>query len=324
MNARAFVLGLPCLTLILGCDLGEIVTLGSSVNPGTGGTASGGTTGSGGGSGLGGLGGAPPLLSVSTVALVTELSSPEKDDNPTLTADERMICFTSLRPGATGDNDIWCAERTSTSEPFGAAAPIDVANQEGFEASPALELDGLALWFGSERDDTLGGSDIFVVRRSSRSEAWGQAARVDELCSSEDDIPRPPAMQGTVMPFASRRDDDAYWTYLAERPDPSAPFGEPRLLEELAVTDTNVVDGFLTEDGLMLLFTRDLRSDEEQEDIYVTMRPDLDSPFGTPTPVLGLNGSAHDRDPWLSTDRRRLYFSSDRSGEFEIYMASVE
>lgn len=331
MTARAVWLSVVWFSLAAlgaaGCELGEVVTLGRSAPVAAGGSpaASGGSAGSGGETSLGGLGGAPPLIEVSTVSLLTELNSSDKDDNPTLTADELMICFTSHRSGGSGGSDIWCAERANRAEPFGAPIPLDIANQDGFEASPALELDGLTLWFGSERDDALGGSDIFVVRRASRTEAWGEAARVDELSSSQDDIPRPPALGGTIMPLASRRGDEVtYWTYLAERASPAAPFAQPRLIDELAVADLNVVDAFLTEDGLMLLFTRDLRTDDEDEDIYVAVRPNLTSPFGSPTPVGGINGAGHDRDPWLSPDGRRLYFSSDRSGEFELYVADLQ
>jgi len=323
-----WALGLGVGLVVVGCELGQVVTLGHSVAAGGAsgsGGAAGGGTGTGAGPALGGMGGLPPILTATSITLLSELSDPEKDDNPTLTSDELMICFTSLRPGGAGDNDVWCAERSSTSEPFGAPAPVDAVNDDGFDASSALSLDGLSLWFGSEREGSVGGTDIFVVNRSSRTEAWGAVVRVDELCSGEDDIPRPTAMAGTVMPLGSRRGDDvSYWTYFATRPSVTAPFGPPVLPAELAETDMNVVDGFLTEDGLMLLFTRDSRTDTAPEDVYVAVRPDLGSPFGTPVPVAGLNGSDNDRDPWLSLDRQRLYFSSNRSGEFEIYIAELE
>jgi hypothetical protein len=85
-----------------------------------------------------------------------------------------------------------------------------------------------------------------------------------------------------------------------------------------------VVDGFLSEDGLLFLFTYDSRADDEEEDVYCAVRPDLESPFGPPIEVANLNSSASERDPWLSLDRKRLYFASDRSGEFEIYVAALE
>ena len=318
-----------------GCGLGEVVTLGRTV-AGSGGAAVGGSGGSGGsgasggsdssgGSGLGGFGGAPPLLMATQAIVVPGLSAEEKDDNPTLTADELLVCFTSLRPGGTGDYDVWCAERTALGEAFSEPVPIDAVNSDGFESSPALELDGLTLWFGSERDDNIGGSDIFRVTRASRTEAWGAVNRVDELSSAQDDIPRPPAMGSTIMPLGSRRGDEvSYWTYFAERSSPGAAFAAPELVEELATADHNVVDAFLTEDGLLLLFTYFLREDEANEDIYAAVRPDLQSPFGPPIEVGGINDSSNERDPWLSPDRRRLYFSSDRSGQFEIYVAEVE
>ena len=36
-----------------------------------------------------------------------------------------------------------------------------------------------------------------------------------------------------------------------------------------------------------------------------------------------LSTDSDERDPWLSPDGRELYFSSDRSGQYAIYVAAV-
>jgi hypothetical protein len=217
-GALLLACGIGTIFLAVACQLGEVVTLGHSLgaggsgglDTGSGGASSGGAAPSLGGTGPGGL---PPVLTVTEIRPVAELASAEKDDNPTLTADELLLCFTSLRPGGTGDSDVWCAERSSADQPFGEPVALEVVNEDGFESSPALELDGTALWFGSEREDSVGGSDIFVVTRAARGEPWGAATRVAELSSEQDDIPRPPALGGRVMPLGSRRGDDV--SYLS-------------------------------------------------------------------------------------------------------------
>jgi Tol biopolymer transport system component len=62
----------------------------------------------------------------------------------------------------------------------------------------------------------------------------------------------------------------------------------------------------------------------EPGDIRFSTRDDLGAHFSDPLPVTGLNTDADDRDPWLSADGKRLYFSSDRVGELDIYVAELK
>lgn len=259
----------------------------------------------------------------STPTLVAELASDgDESDNPTLTADLLEIYFTSEREGGTGDADVWTARRSSAAEPFGAPEPVTAVNTEQTEASPAVSLDGRELWFGSERDGGLGKQDIWVARRASTADAWGEPANVMELNSVEKDIPRPPAVSGTIMPLGSRRGSSGYYeTFLAERASEEQPFSTPRELTELEVSGQNTVDGFLTEDGLTLFFNRSPGAGESSGDLYVVARSSRDEPFGAAVPLLSVNTSQDERDPWLSPDGRHLFFSSDRDGTLSIYEA---
>ncbi len=262
-------------------------------------------------------------LRFENVELVAELSSREKDDNPTLTADQLLLCFTSIREGPSGDQDqdVWCASRDTTAQRFDEPVLVGPVNSEVFDTSPALSLDGLSLWFSSDRDGGAGGADIYVSRRARRADDWSVPTLVAELNSEFDDIPRPPAMGGTVMPLGSRRIDDTYWTYLATRPTPDAPFSTPVLLDELTAPDVIFVDAQLSEDGLLIVFTT-VEEDNAPADLYAASRASLDERFGAPVLMQGVNSAQEDRDPWLSPDGNTLYFSSDRSGDYEIYRAT--
>jgi len=256
---------------------------------------------------------------VSSIRPLRELNTEDKDDNPTLTSDELMICFTSKRPTTSGGTDIWCAERAALGEPFGEALEQTSLNSSGFESSPSLGQDGLSLWFSSDESEHL---DIYVAARSDRAAPWEMPERIDELNSDADNIPRPLAHDGLIMPLASRRDSPDYWTYLASRPSPTEPFAEPRLIDELAKEGRSFVDAFLLEDGLTMFFT--LVEEDDDPDLYLATRPGLDAPFGPAHPVQGVNTDAEERDAFVSPDGKRLYFSSSREGELDLFVADLD
>lgn len=253
--------------------------------------------------------------------LVAELvSEGDESDNPTLTADLLEIYFTSEREGGTGKVDVWTARRDSVSEAFGAPEPVVAVNSEDTETSPAVSLDGRELWLGTERDGGLGEQDIWLSRRDGSD--WGEPANVSELNSVEKDIPRPPAVLGTIMPLASRRGSSGYYeTFLAERASEGEPFSEPRELLELETAGQNNVDGFLSEDGLTLFFNRSPGAGESTGDLFVVTRPTRNEAFGVALPLLSVNTGHDERDPWLSPDGQHLFFSSDRDGTLNIYEA---
>ena len=138
------------------------------------------------------------------------------------------------------------------------------------------------------------------------------------------------------MPLASRRNaQNIYQTYLAARPAPGAPFGSPRVISELAFSDRSTVDGCLTDDGLTLFFSStpvgpsvDASTPVDGAvptgDLYVAWRRSVDEPFSVTQPLGDLNTPSDERDPWLSLDGKLLFFTSDRDGVLNIYVATVD
>jgi WD40-like Beta Propeller Repeat len=302
------IVGLFGWLLSIACS-SEVVTLGQVAAGGTAGAA--------------GSAAVDPAPMFSPPTLVAELvSDGDESDNPTLTADRLEIYFTSEREGGAGNVDVWTARRSSVDDPFGPPEPVEAVNSDQTEASPAVSLDGRELWFGTERDGGLGEQDIWRARRESSDDAWSEPLNVPELSSTAKDIPRPPAVSGRIMPLGSRRGSSGYYeTFLAERPNEDEPFASPHELIELEVAGQNTVDGFLTEDGLTLFFNRSPGAGESSGDLFVARRKSLSEPFGAVAPLLSINTSQDERDPWLSPDGRYLYFSSDRDGTLNIYEA---
>ena len=71
-------------------------------------------------------------------------------------------------------DDIWMSTRASLDAPWGTpaklAAPI---NSGARDDSPFITPDGLSMYFGSNRAGGLGGNDIYVSKRESVMDPWG-------------------------------------------------------------------------------------------------------------------------------------------------------
>jgi WD40-like Beta Propeller Repeat len=249
---------------------------------------------------------------------LSTISSDGKDDNPTLTADLRELYFLSTRDG---DADVFVATRASVDEPFGSPVRVDVASSDKDDASPAISLDGQTLWVGQNAGDDDNTDIWFSTRLPDQS--WSALQNATSLNSSEKDIPRQPAgtFELTIMPLGSQRNGGEYQTFFAisER---GGELGMPAPIPELEI-GARVIDGFLTQDLLTLFFSSG--SGEDEGDLFLTTRASLDSPFGAPVPLdAGIINTEHDeRDPWLSPDGRRLFFTSNRDGNHDIYEAAV-
>ena len=253
--------------------------------------------------------------------LLAELDVGYGNENPTLTADLRELYFNSNH-GSETEGDVWVARRDSAADPF--AAPVLVAGLDtlAFEANAAISLDGLTLYFASDREGGAGELDIWRMNRASRTSPWSVAENLAALNSPVKDIPRPPGQDGLVMPLSSQRDvPDGYQLYTATRPSPVAAFGAPAMIPELSDPTRNIADAFLSDDGLTLFYASSPIG--AMPDLFVSWRRSTSRPFAVTEPLVDLNTAGDERDPWLSPDGTRLYFVSDRGGTLQIYESSV-
>ena len=237
-----------------------------------------------------------------------------------MTADLLELFFTSTR--GSDSADVWTARRASATDPFQAPSLVTEVSSSSFDTSPAVTLDGLSLYFGSDRDGGAGEVDIWLATRPDRNTAWSDVQDVASLNSTSKDIPRPPGQHNLVMPMASERDSGGeYETYLAARATVGQPFDAPALVSGLAAADVAIADGFLTDDGLWLFCSA--TPPNEAPDLFVAQRASTADSFSLPLPLGELDTSADERDPWLSPDGTSFYFSSDRTGSLQIYEVSA-
>jgi WD40-like Beta Propeller Repeat len=250
--------------------------------------------------------------------------------NPTLTAlTDELYYSAQMRFGVPDPNMTRIMRRVRDGAGWGKEAVLtfgDLMMQE--VVSPAISANGQELWLGM---NTAGSTDIFKSTR--QADAWSTPQLVSELSDDMyDDAPRPPAVNGTIMPLSSKRHGGMpllYQIYFATRASSDAAWGEPSkaLLGSVDSDAFQSADGFLSHDGLELYFSSTRDGEHKDSDLFVARRANLDAPFGEPEALSDLNDPdpstpSEERMPWLSPDGSKLYFVSDHSGQYTLYLAT--
>ena len=107
---------------------------------------------------------ASPTGAFSAPVALTVLNSALPDDNPALTADERVILFGSSRPGGPGSKDIYYAVRSGPSAAFSTPKPVPGINSTAADSELYITPDGCEVYFASTRPEGQGGWDIYHTR----------------------------------------------------------------------------------------------------------------------------------------------------------------
>lgn len=105
--------------------------------------------------------------------------------NAFISPDALTLYFTSSRPGGLGTEDIYVATRATKDAPWG--QPVNLGptvNSSAKEGVPWTTPDGLELYFRSNRAGGYGYFDIYVARRTSTNDPWGQAVNLGPVVNS--------------------------------------------------------------------------------------------------------------------------------------------
>jgi len=156
------------------------------------------------------------------------INSPGFEGMPSLSPDISDLYFVSDRPGGYGGTDIWVSHFS-----FGLwQLPQNLGpeiNTAGNESSPFISTDNHTLFFASDGHPGLGGSDLFMSRKTGDT-TWGEAINLGyPINSTFDENSIYIAPDGREAYFASDRnkvagDLDIYQTRLPEAfaPAPTA------------------------------------------------------------------------------------------------------
>jgi hypothetical protein len=254
-----------------------------------------------------------------TPTAVPELASAFSDDDPSITADRLELYFNSDRTGSAG-GDIWVIRRPSVSDPWSLPSNVAELNSTFMETTPKVSPDGLAIYFSSDRTGSLGSMDIWVSTRATRSDPWTTPMHVPELCSIESDTGATVSASGKTIVISSLR-DGTQDVYLATRAAVTDSWGTPMPIAELNTANYEA-DPDIARDERVFLFSSDRPGGPGPGDIYISTRASSAVPFDPPLLIPELNTAGDEEDPFVTDDVRYILFSSDRSGNFEIYEAS--
>jgi outer membrane protein OmpA-like peptidoglycan-associated protein len=197
-----------------------------------------------------------------------------------------------------------------------------INSSKGSEYVPVISADDKSLYFcGRERDDNVGGEDIFVSKKTNN--IWGSSKIISDLSSGyTNDAPLNVSSDGTSILlfksgnlFYSNKTKDG-WDEPVEYP------------EEINAGDWQA-DAMISSDGKALIFASTMEGgynffDKYEDyfhgdgqyasDIYVSLL-DEDNEWGNPINIGNvINTPFCDRMPFLHPDMKTLFFSSDGHG----------
>ena len=125
------------------------------------------------------------------VNLGPKVNSSSLENGPSISSDCLSLYFSSRidtadRPGF-GSHDIWVTTRKTKDEPWG--TPVNLGptvNSSALEGGPSVSLDGLSLYFNSDRPGGFGKRDIWVTTRKTKNEPWSPPVNLGPTVNSPD------------------------------------------------------------------------------------------------------------------------------------------
>jgi hypothetical protein len=129
------------------------------------------------------------------VNLGPPVNSSDWDWMPSISADGLTLYFGSMRPGGSGNYDLWVTTRETTNANWG--TPVNLGppvNSSADEIGPSISADGLSLYFSEYEVFRPGGyglTDMWVTTRRTVSDPWGTPMNLGSTVNSSswDDVP---------------------------------------------------------------------------------------------------------------------------------------
>ena len=135
------------------------------------------------------------------------VNSADGDGFASITGDGLELYFGSLRPGGYGNWDIYVATRATRTSPWASATNLgSKLNSSYVDGGVSVSSDGLELYFTSTRPPGYGASDLYVSKRATPQDPWGDPMNLGPVVNSAyyEDSPNL-SPDGLLLLFESNR-----------------------------------------------------------------------------------------------------------------------
>lgn len=204
------------------------------------------------------------------------VNSDQNDSDPYLSPDGKLLLYSSTRTGSIGSSDIWMSSRASVVDSWSPPENLGtVVNKKGSEYGPALSADELLFVLHSGRPGGLGGDDLWMSRRNSPKDPFGEAVNLGPTVNSPQiEMGGTLSADGLVLVFHRREPQPQQPSdlWMATRPNVAAAFGPAELLPAVVNSSTNEQQPALSPDGRTLYFASNRAGGKGSSDLWVTRR----------------------------------------------------
>lgn len=252
-----------------------------------------------------------PTAPFGTPVPISELNTPVGDGTLRLAPDELSGYFWSR---STGFARIYYASRPAIGQAF-TVTQVTGLTTTNHDLDPTLTTDGSLLVFRHN----IPGDELWTAKRVDAVTFASPLAMTNLNLPS---VESQPYLQetGSALVFSSDRNGGNFDIWHSARNGNT--FATPIRMVELNAGGSAEGDPVLSSDGLTIYFRSDRLSTIGAFDIYVATRPTTAATFDPPTLVSSVNSSGDDGPSFISTNGCRLYLSSDRDGNNDIFVAT--
>jgi hypothetical protein len=275
-----------------------------------------------------------PYCYSAPVHLNSFINTPGFEGKPSLSSDGRELYFVSDRPGALGgpgDQDIYVSRRASTEADWGPPERVQPPiSSPFFDITPSISLDGLALYFASNRPgpNSPPWPDLWVSHRASVNDDWGEAVNLGQGVNT-------PLFEGSISVsddeltayFAGVTPEFVFKIYKATRNSTAEPFGPRELVEPPINFDGNAYGPALTPNQHVMFFSAGVDNPFAPgavNYIYVSERKTENDPWGTPIYLDTINcPTCFAGLPAIRAGGKEICWMGNRGdGDMDIYCAT--
>jgi hypothetical protein len=283
------------------------------------------------------------------VNLGPPLNTTAEESAPALSDDGNSLYF-NRNPNLAEDNDedLYVSNRMRRG-PWGDPVPLMTVNTPtANERNATLSRDGLLLFFSSDRPGGVGGLDLYVSRRTDRTDdqGWSTPVNLGPTVNSPQGDVGPAYVEdeagSTVLYFTSTRPAPAGFgaaDIYKSIQGADGSFGPPAVVPELSSPSGDARPAIRV-DGLELILhsnrpgpppscPADSPNPSGGQDLWVSTRAAVTDSWTCPVNLGSvLNSSANDLQADLSDDAEELFFSSNRQpgglGSDDLWMTKRE